>query len=401
MYMFAPGKFYVIFDMKKYSFFAPAALLLLLPFLFSCKSEKTFEVRGTLSSADKETLFLEHRGLGGTETLDSIQLDGKGAFRFRKKAPENPEFYQLKINGQAALFVVDSTEKIEIKGDAKNLAATFSVENSPVNDRIRQIDGQTQKVKAEIDRAEKAHAAKSIGDADYLSQLDSILKAYKAEATRLILSNPGGADAYYAIFQKVNDYLIFDPYNKQDYAMFGAVATSWSRYYPETLRTRHLYDFAMNALKTRRQREQQAAVLENVQVITDSALPDIVLTNVKGEKVPLSAQKGKVVILDFTLYKSDFSPKHNIGLNKIYTQYKSKGLEIYQISFDSDEHLWKNAAHNLPWITVRDPGSVYSRLLSMYNVRNLPTAFVVNRNGDVAARIEDYGSLEKEVSKAL
>ena len=277
----------------------------------------------------------------------------------------------------------------------------MSIENSPVNEQIRQIDSQTRQVNIRISEAEKKHTAKAIDDVAYLAELDSVLTAYKAEITKLILGNPSGAAAYYAVFQKVDGYLIFDPYNKQDYAMFGAVATSWDRYYPGTPRSKHLYDFTMNALKTRKQQEQQAALLENVPVVSGLSLPDIVLTEVNGEKITLSSQKGKVVVLDFTVYKSDFSPAHNMELNKIYSQHKAKGLEIYQISFDSDEHFWKNAASNLPWITVRDPQNVYSRLLSTYNVRDIPTAFVINRDGDVVARVENYATLPGEVGKVL
>lgn len=386
--------------MKKYLFLFPVVLFASIV-LLSCKSDKTFEIRGELSSVTDETLFLEHRGLGGIELLDSVKLKENGTFKFKEKAPVNPEFYQLRIENQVAVFAVDSVETLQVKGDVKDLTNTFSVENSPVNEQIKQIDTQTQKVKTQLNEAEKKHTAKAIDDVTYLAELDTIFKGYKTEISKLILGNPGSAAAYYAVFQKVNDYLIFDPYSKQDYAMFGAVATSWDRNYQGTPRSKHLFDFTMNALKTRRQQEQQAALLENAPVVTESSLPDIVLTEVNGEKISLSSQKGKVVILDFTVYNSEFSPKHNIDLNKIYTQNKAKGLEIYQISFDSDEHFWKNAASNLPWITVRDPQNVYSRLLSTYNVRNLPTAFVIGRDGDVVARVENYTTLSNEVGKVL
>lgn len=386
--------------MKKYSFLLFVALLAI-AVLLSCKSEKTFEIKGEFSSVADETLFLEHRGLGGIELLDSVKLKENGSFKFTEKAPENPEFYQLRVGNQLVVFAVDSIETLQVKGDVKDLANTFSIENSPVNDQIKQIDSQTQKVKLQIDEADKKHATKIIDDVTYLAELDSVLKEYKTEISKLILGNPSSGAAYYAVFQKVNDYLIFDPYSRQDYAMFGAVATSWDRYYQGTPRSKHLYNFTMNALKTRKQQEQQAALLENAPVVTESSLPDIVLTEVNGEKVSLSSQKGKVVIIDFTVYNSEFSPKHNIDLNKLYTQYKDRGLEIYQISFDSDEHFWKNAANNLPWITVRDPQSVYSRILSTYNVRNIPTAFILDREGDVIARVENYTTLSTEVGKVL
>ena len=386
--------------MKRYYFFLPALLLTAVVQL-SCQPDKTFGVKGEFSAAGDQTVYLEHRGLGGVELLDSVKLKGDGRFAFKEKAPANPEFYQLRVGSQVALFAVDSLETLQVKGDAEDLANTFSIEDSPVNEQIRQIDSQTRQVNTRISEVEKKHSAKVIDDLTYLAELDSVLKVYKTEITRLILSNPSSAAAYYAVFQKVRDYLIFDPYDKQDYAMFGAVATSWDRYYPGTPRSKHLYDFTMNALKTRKRQEQQAALLENAPVVTESSLPDIVLAGVTGEKTALSSQKGKVVVLDFTVYKSDFSPAHNIALNKIYMQHRAKGLEIYQISFDSDEHFWKNAASNLPWITVRDPQNVYSRLLSLYNVRELPTAFVFDRDGDVVARVENYATLPGELGKVL
>ena len=385
--------------MKKYILLP--ALLLTVAFHYSCQRESRFIVKGEFSSAEEQTLYLEHRGLGGVELLDSVTLKGKGTFTFKQAAPENPEFYQLRIGSQVALFAVDSLETLQVKGDANDLAATFTVENSPVNDQIRRIDEQTRLVNEKLDDAERRHEAKKIDDLTYLEEVVTILKSYKSEISRLILGNPSSAAAYYAVFQKVRNYLIFDPYSKQDYAMFGAVATSWDRYYPGTQRTKHLYDFTMNALKTRKLQEKQAALLENASVVTGSALPDIVLSTINGEKRSLASQKGKVVVVDFTVYRSDFSPAHNIELNKLYTKYRSQGLEIYQISFDSDEHFWKNAASNLPWITVRDPQSVYSSLLSLYNVREIPTAFVFNREGDVVARVENYATLASEVAKLL
>lgn len=376
-------------------------LLGLILFSVSCKTEKTFEVKGEFASATDETVYLEHRALGGIEMIDSVKLKGDGTFKFKDKSPENPEFYQLRVGNQLAVFAVDSNETLVVKGDVKKLPQTFRVENSPANDQIRQIDISTGRIKAEIKDLEQKHKKNEIGDMQYLTEIDSILSHYKDETTKLILGNPGGAVAYYAVFQKINDYLIFDPYDKRDYAMFGAVATSWDKYHHGTARAQHLYDFTMKALKTRRQQEQQVALLENAPVITDSALPEIELREVNGEKKLLSDLKGKVVVLDFTVYNSEFSPKHNFDLNTIYSQLQPKGLEIYQISFDSNEHFWKNAANNLPWITVRDPQNVYSRLLSTYNVREIPTAFVIDRNGDITARVENYATLASEINKVL
>lgn len=368
----------------------------------ACNSDAgKFKIKGDFTSAEGKTVYLEKRDLGGIQLLDSATLKEKGAFSFSAPAPANPDFYQLRIGDQPAVFIVDSAETLHVKADAANFINSFIVEDSPINDQIKQINEQQRVVSQKIKELDAAHRSKILDDMTYLNDVDSALTIYKSFASKLILGNPASAAAYYALFQKVDNYLIFDPHSRQDYPMFGAVATSWNQYYPETPRAKHLYDFTMAALKTRRLQEKQTAVLQNIPVQETNSLPDIELADVNNRKIALSSLKGKVVVLDFTVYKSDFSPEHNLALNKIYAAQKAKGLEIYQISFDSDEHSWKNAALNVPWVAVRDPQSVYSSLLGLYNVRNLPVSFILDRNGNVAARVEDYSKLQTELNKVL
>lgn len=371
--------------------------------LSSCNSrEKVFQVSGAIVSADGKTVYLEQRNLDGVHIIDSAKLTTKGNFRFDEKAPSNPEFYQLRVGNQTAVFAVDSTEKIAVNADAKDLSGTFSVENSIVNRQIKEVMQRQQSIVSKINDLEQHHKSGSLDDMHYLARVDSLLDDYKSYAIQLILGNPSSAAAYYAVFQKINNYLIFDPYNKKDYAMFAAVATSWKNYYPETTRTKHLHDFCINALKTRKLQESNEEIMHKLEKnATQISLADISLTNLEGKNVDLKSLKGNVVLLDFTAYKAEFSPKHNIRIHDVYKLFKNKGFEIYQISFDSDDHFWKNTAANLPWIAVRDAQSVSSDLLKIYNIRQLPTAFLLNREGDIVARIDDFSKLSGELQKVL
>lgn len=379
-----------------------AVLTLIIGCVFvSCKKGDIFSVEGNIQSAEGDTLYLEHRGLAGIVLLDSAILNDKGSFKFKEPAPKNPEFYQLRIRNKVVAFAVDSVESLRVTADASNLYGSFTVEDSYSNDQLRKVDDMRMKTEQEINSLEKLHTAKEIDDITFLNSLDSVLTLYKKEISNLIIGNPSSAAAYYAVFQKINDYLIFDPYDKKDYPMFGAVATSWNRYYPETERTTHLYNFTINALQTRRQLEKQEELFQNITVETESGLPDISLPGVNGERNSLSSLKGKVVLLDFVVYSADFSPKHNIDLNSLYQRYNSRGFEIYQVSFDSNEHFWKTSADNLPWVTVRDPRSVSTPLLSLYNVREIPTSFIIDREGDLIGRVEDYSQLSEQLDKVL
>ena len=370
-------------------------------FLSSCNSkEKTFSINGEISSANEQVLYLEHRGLGGLELLDSVELKENGKFTFKEKAPSNPEFYQLRLGEQVAIFAVDSVETLKLTADGTDLYNSYKIEPSLLNEQIKRIINMQQKTKTSISSLMLQHENKEIDDVTYLERLDSVLSEYKEFAIDLILGNPSSAAAYYAVFQKIDDYMIFDPYDKKDYPMFGAVATSWSRYYPEAQRTKHLYEFTMNALRVRKQQEKQNELYDNI-TVTESQLPDISLSNVKGQTISLSSFTGNYVLLDFTAYKSDFSLQHNEVIKRVYNKYKSKGLVVYQISFDSDAHFWKNVSIELPWTTVYEPQSIYSNLLKIYNVRELPTAYILDKEGDLIKRIEDFAKLEEYIGQIL
>lgn len=369
--------------------------------LSSCNSkEKTFSINGEISSASEQVLYLEHRGLGGLELLDSVELKDNGKFSFEEKASENPEFYQLRLGKQVIVFAVDSTETMQLTADGADLFNSYTIEPSILNNQIKKIVSMQIDTKSEISNLMLQHKNKEVDDVTYMERVDSVLMVYKNFASNVILGNPSSAAAYYAVFQKIDDYLIFDPYSKKDYSMFGAVATSWNMYYPEALRTKHLYEFTMNALRVRKQQEKQNEFYDNV-TVTESQLPEISLSNVKGQKINLSSFKGNYVLLDFTAYKTDFSLKHNEILKKVYDKYKSKGLIVYQISFDSDTHFWKNVTTELPWTTVYEPQSIYSDLLKSYNVRELPTTYILNKEGDLIKRVEDFDKLDEHISQIL
>jgi len=95
------------------------------------------------------------------------------------------------------------------------------------------------------------------------------------------------------------------------------------------------------------------------------------------------------------------SAAHNLALRDLYNKYHERGLEIYQISLDTDEHFWKTSADNLPWICVRDASASNSRYLPLYNVTQLPAVFLVDRNNTLNARGENMEDIEKTIQKLL
>ena len=135
--------------------------------------------------------------------------------------------------------------------------------------------------------------------------------------------------------------------------------------------------------------------------IKTTGLFDIKLPGVNGDSISLSSFAGKVVLLDFSVYEDAKISSRNIRLREIYNKYKSKGFEIYQVSFDSREHFWQQSASNLPWTCVRDGEGAASPNVTLYNIQTVPTFYLINRENEIVLRDNQITDLEKEIEKLL
>ncbi|MDR2086387.1 MAG: AhpC/TSA family protein, partial [Dysgonamonadaceae bacterium] len=344
-----------------------------------------------------KTLYLENIGTTKLTLIDSLKIAGDGSFRFRYKRPETPDFYRLRLNAQVINLCVDSTETIRITGNAENFARDYTIEGSPESEKIKELTLLQLTANREYNRLQKQYETREIAIDEYVTQINKTVEDYKTEARKYIYSNPLSPSAYFALFQQINRLLIFDPYDKTDAKAYGAVANSWNQYFPESPRSVQLYQLFTQSLAVLRGERPIEITEKNARELFDITLPAPNAKDIRLSEIG----DGKFTLIDFTAYGMKESPAHNILLAEIYNRYHSKGFEIYQISIDTDEHFWKNASVNLPWICVRDPQSVYSPMLKSYNISEIPTAFLRNREGDIVARIESDKDLEKEIGKYL
>ncbi len=369
-------------------------------FLFSaCNNSSDFTVKGVVAGADGQLMYLENVGISNVVTLDSIKLAPGGKFKFTEKRPEYPDFYRLRLNNQLINFAVDSTETISFVADAGTFATSYSVEGSENSKAIKAITLAQLDANQAISRLRKEYEDKMISDTTYRTKVLAAADAYKEVARKYIYSAPMSTAAYFALFQQIDGLLFFDLYDRKDVKAYGAVATSYDHAYPESPRSKHLYNLTLQSMKVLR--AQRPVDYSNVETKEISFL-DIELPDVRGEVVKLSTvAPGKVVLINFTAYQTEWSPALNMALGELYTKYHDQGLEIYQVSLDSDFHFWRNGASNLPWVTVRDPQSVYSQVAGLYNVKQLPALFILDRKGNLVKRVEDVKKLETDVKEVL
>jgi peroxiredoxin len=373
-------------------------LALVLVGMSACENGPKFKVQGEVADAENKTIYLEASGLEGIVLLDSVKLKANGNFSLAGARPEIPEFYRLRMDGKVINFVVDSTETVSIKAEAARFDTDYTIDGAESNQKIKELVLLQAELQQKVDKLSQSKLPAGIAQ----TQLATLINEYKNKVKKgYIYEAPNKPYAYFALFQTLGGYMIFDPLaNKDDVRCFAAVATSLNNIYPHADRSRNLYNMVIKGLKNTREPRQENVEIDP-SIIKESGIIDIKLKDLKGKERSLTELAGKVVLIDFTIYNNTMSATHNLALRELYNKYHEKGLEIYQISLDADEHFWKTSADNLPWICVRDEKASYSNYIQLYNVTQLPTIFLVDRSNSLNARGENIEDLEAAIQKLL
>lgn len=114
-------------------------------------------------------------------------------------------------------------------------------------------------------------------------------------------------------------------------------------------------------------------------------LKDFELTTIKGEKIKLSALKGKVVMLNYWATWCVPCIKEMPLFVEIYNKYKAQGLEILAVSVDSMDDRPKVPPYvektGITFPVIYDENSA-----AAYGVHSYPTTIFIDREGNVRYR---------------
>lgn len=369
----------------------------------SC-SNKKFEVSGNITDAKDSLLYFENMSLNGAVVVDSTKLDADGNFSFAVDAPSAPEFYRLRIAGQIINVAADSTEHVTIKAAYPTMASQYEVSGSDECSKIKELAIGQMALQASINNIVRNT---NLNDDVMRDSIRIILAQYKEGVkNNYIFKEPMKAYAYFALFQTIalgyENVLVFNPRsNEDDVKVFAAVATSWDTYYPKAERGLNLHNIAIEGLKNIRimKAEQQQTV--DPSKVEYTGVIDIALPDNKGNIRKLSSLKGKVVMLDFHLFETKESTARIMQLRELYNKYHAQGFEIYQVSIDPDEHFWKTSVAALPWICVHSDDGLNAAELGMYNVKDIPTYFLIDKNNVLQKRDVQIKDIDAEIKALL
>ncbi len=381
--------------MKGYSLFVFA----LGGLLASCGGDRA-KISGRLACSDPDTVYLESVSPTGNSIIDSAKTTKKGDFKFKVDLPQGPAIYNIRCDGESIPLLLAAGEHVKVNSVGK-LSRNYTVEGSEGSALMKELSRIMVEGVSALDSITGRYTQLEPGQDSLRRKIasDYARQFYKTKREQIafIVGNSGSLAAFYALYQRLpNDNVLFN--GEGDVVYYRMVADSIETRLPDSpylvpLR-RQIQDMsAGNAF------QQLLAQSDKIGVLN---YPDLELPDMYGKKIRLSSLNGKVVLLDFWSAASDRSKMMNAEMKEFYDELSDRGFEVYQVSLDSSKPLWVTTVQNqkLPWVSVCDFRGAESPAARIYNIRSVPTNFLIDRGGNIVAR-DVYGAVLLEKVRAL
>lgn len=380
-----------------------ACFLVVAAIIAACTDHRATNIKGTIENAADSMLYVEATTLEGIRTLDSIRLTADGQFEFSVATPTLcPEFFLLRIGQQYIPFSLDSTEVLTINATLPDMSSNYTVRGNESSQKIQEIYKMQKALQEKIVELEKNT---EMFPGDIVDSINAITKEHKENIKlNYIFPNAASAYAYYAVCQSITDlhgtYFLFNPLtDRDDVKAYAAVATAWDCYYPDAPRTVQICNAAIKGLDNTATKQQPLATKIDSSKIEETGIIQVELPDINNKTRSLTGLKGKVVLLDFTVFSAKESAERTRLLRSLYEKYAGLGFEIFQVSLDDDIHYWKSSVEYLPWICVHETNG---HATAAYAVNTLPTFFLINRENEIVLRSDFMeGTLEDNIKKFL
>ena len=128
--------------------------------------------------------------------------------------------------------------------------------------------------------------------------------------------------------------------------------------------------------------------------------PDFTLDDLEGQSISLSDFKGQAVFLDFWASWCGPCIEAVPFLEKIKQRTRDQKVVFLNISLDPADE-WHQAVdeHGLTGVHVRSPGGWQAAVAQLYQVRGIPSYFLVGPDGRMDGRVDDVSNVEEVISR--
>lgn len=360
---------------------------------FIACSNNDVEISGRFVGLNFKTVYLEQMTAGGQNVIDSVQIDNNGCYRIVvKEIAPTPSLYNIIYGGDRIPLLVSRGEKIEVSAMG-SAVANYTVTGSLESELLRKFNKEYIEGQLELNRTVQSHFSADEQSRKELAQRYSTLyHDIKRKQISFIVENKHRLAAVYALYQRLPGEQHLAGADS-DLIYYRTVADAVSETYPTS-------PFLLTLSNDIARMEARISLINSIEFRNS---PNLEGKDMHGNEIALSSLDGNIILVDFWSAEAGNSNAFNAELKEIYEKYHSKGFRVYQVSADTSKAKWIAAVQEqrLPWISVCDFRGDFSPMLRSYNVRKLPSNFLIDREGKIIARDLYSDALDRQLAKML
>ncbi len=329
-----------------------------------------------------ETIFLELVSPRGVVAVDSVATSD-GRFRFRVSLPGGQtSVYNIRCGANAIPVILSGGERVRING-VGNVARNYTVSGSAESELVGRLALTLNNGAAVLDSLAAIYTQSGQADSvrqALLKQYTDVYFAAKRSQIRFIAGHAGSMAALYALYQRLPNDASLSGDAQSDLIYYRMVADSVELKYPRS-------DY-LAALRADIERMTPRDFAIDSSKVFVRNYPEVDMPDLYGKRVKLSSLEGGVVLLDFWAASSPKCRLMNAELRELWNDLHDAGFEVYQVGVDTNKPQWVNTVleQHVPWITVCDFEGANSLPVRVYNVKEVPANFLIDRNGNIVDR---------------
>ena len=303
---------------------------------------------------------------------------------------DTPLLYNVVYSGERIPLLLTGGERVTVNTVGSPLR-NYTVEGSEESELLRTFNKEYIEGQMELQRIMQSYPTAKGEERKHLAeQYNACYRDIKRKQISFIIENKEHIASVYALYQRLAGEQHLAGADS-DIIYYRTVADALSKSHKESP-----YLITLNNDIARM--EARLSLLNSIE---SRSYPDLIGTDMYGNEVALSSLEGCVVLVDFWSAEMGNSNAFNAELKEIYDKYESQGFRVYQVSADTSKAAWITAVQEqrLPWISVCDFKGEASPMLRAYNIRKLPSNYLIDTKGNIIAKDLYSAALERRLSE--
>ncbi len=360
-------------------------LFVILLTAFSCKRQDKFTISGELEGIENEKVYLLKFIDGERRPVDSVYMDGN-KFSFTGSV-DVPQFYHIGFEERVlTIEIFMENSDIEVISSRRNLSEA-RVTGSSVHDEYNRFRLQLINVELDINDV--------VNDMEYLRRWGHY---EEAERMKVELHEP-------LLEERLEFLQEFVKANNSSHV--GAFVLYFHLMYE--LDTEELENmlggFDHTVAESPYLKAVEWELEKRERVAPGNPLIDFTLEDSEGNPVSLSSFAGNgYLILDFTASWSDSCREALPGLQKVYSEFSDRGLDVVSVSLENNREDWLEfiKQEGQDWNYLTDMKQWNSPAAEAYLVRSIPHWVLIDPEGKIVYNgLDSVEKLYDELKRLL